>query len=79
MCGIRLCLRIQEGIQDGYQITEQNRNFIDVLFSSVHIYNVIVLNNINGDCLKATTKSISLERVVSECVYVFKRVFTMAT
>ena len=42
-------------------------------------YKVIVLNKINGDYLIATSKSISLECAVSECVYVFKRVSKMAT
>ena len=43
------------------------------------MYNVIVLNNISGECLIATSKSISLECVVSDCVYVFNRVSKMAT
>ena len=43
------------------------------------IYNVIVLNNINGDCLIATSKSIPLECMLSDCIYVFKRVSKMAT
>ena len=47
--------------------------------SRIHIYNVIVLNNINGDCLIATSKSITLECAVSDCVYVFKKVPKMAT
>ena len=43
------------------------------------VHNVIVLNNINGDCLIATSKSISLECMVSDCIYVFKKVSKMAT
>ena len=43
------------------------------------MYNVMVLNNINGECLIATSKSISLECVVSYCVYLFKKVSKMAT
>ena len=43
------------------------------------VYNVIVLNNINGDCLIATSKSITLECVVSDCVCIFKGVSKMAT
>ena len=43
------------------------------------MYNVILLNNISGECLIATSKSISLVRAVSDCVYVFKRVSKMAT
>ena len=42
------------------------------------MYNVIVLNNINGECLIATSKSILLEFVVSDRVYVFKTVSKMA-
>ena len=45
----------------------------------IHMYNVIVLNNVNGECLRATSKSISLECVVSDCVYVFKRISKIAT
>ena len=41
------------------------------------MYNVIVLTNINSDCLIATLKSISC--VVSDYVYVFKRVSKMST
>ena len=37
------------------------------------MYNVIVLNNIKGGCLIATSKYISLECVVSDCVYVFRK------
>ena len=40
--------------------------------SRVHIYNVIVLNNISGDCLMATLMSISLECEVSE-VFTYSR------
>ena len=42
------------------------------------MYYVIVLNNINGYFLIATSKSISFECVVSDCVYVFMRVPKMA-
>ena len=50
-----------------------------IQISDTYLENVIVLNNINGDCLIATSKFISLECVVSDCVYVFKRVSKMAT
>ena len=43
------------------------------------MYNVIVLSNINGERLIATSKSISLECVESDCVYVFKRVSKLAS
>ena len=38
-----------------------------------------MLNNINDDCLIATSKSTSLECVLSDCAYVFKRVSKTAT
>ena len=41
-----------------------------------YICNVTVLININGECLIATSKSISLDYVVSDCVYVFNMYFS---
>ena len=52
---------------------------LKIIITRIITYNVIVLNNINGDCLIATSKSILLACVLSDCVYVFKRVFKMFT
>ena len=39
----------------------------------MYVYNVVVLNNINGEGVIENSKSISLKYMVSDCVYVFKR------
>ena len=69
---ILCCINRMTSFEMKYQFSKNE------YISWIHIYNVIVLNNINGDCLIATSKSVSLECVVSDCVNVFKRVSKMA-